>query len=489
LPYIDSDSLPPYKDWHDDGVNMFDSSYEDVLLRICSIEEGNPLSLETVQSRYIELAQRQHWAKASTIAHGVLVSKKLDTRTTQEDWEQKRFTADLAVVHLTLREGLILPLSEVNNDVESISTPCKVKHLAQAHSVAIALAEENPEAMAPYLELFDSLYLEMILNFPAPRHFLHQVSKTFSFDSFHPAKLSIYQRIRERDEAWKNKASEVFHSRISHELDKELYGRAIVLISEGLAAGLVSEDFTVQEFLRKLDQINIAAELPDHLAATNSMVVPHEFPRLTHLSNFLPDACALFNPNLSEKLEQIVARRHLEAIYQLRKSDIGFNKPGLDRLLDTHEYDLASILPQNDPSKTRLLAQGIAAYIEDLTNRDHPSAVATHDAVTNSLMHNKQQIIDDDTLQIHLSKLEECILSNFQKTGVNFDTLELLIAYLSPLCREDQDYRISKSFLHDTASILTQSDDEEIVAISNNLENNVRCVWNDWWQIHEEYYT
>ncbi len=487
---------PSFETWHGDGVPFFCNSWQDAIENVTGHKDVSP---EQAEQSYHELMTSGQYGKADTLVRAVLVNNLSEDT---ELWDRYELDAGLAYIHLGLSEATLLPGSTIDEELGEVihKTNMKPKHFLRIYNMAMELAKEHPEELAPYLEYADGIHMEMLLKYPDIHDYTHKIWKFWGSDPDEEHKVSIYDRIKARDKLWCEQATKTLESNLQSWMRESWFGRAGVVMNFGRATELIEREFVMTEFLHVYDQMNLAIDLSENIRAKNSMFVPLEYPKLTNLKSMVRELWQS-DPNLLKDLQALMSRREIEVLQNIleHSDDIDHESAKMFQDEITH---LALRLPKTDQNKKSIIAGDISRQVDEVTRDVVKSGATSIDrTIERQFVNLEEGIIDIDTLAIDIDRIQEAVIKDLSNQGVSGDAFERVIGYISPFCRlgeEFVDRYVSKEFV---GRALTQIDglidlsknDEYYVRyyqkMREKLENSATELFDHYWDIHEEYYT
>ncbi len=489
---------PPYDTWHDDGVPFLARDWEDVVSGLIGVSGPDEVTPRLAEQSFGQFLSNGQFGKANTFAHGVRQLNLAD----EEHWSEYELLSGLAYIRSGLAEATLLPFSTIDEETGDVihKSHMEPKHFLGIYNMAMALAEEHPEELAPYLEYADGLHMEMLLRYPYVSDYTHAMWKFWGSDPAHPRKQAIYERIGSRDDTWREQAADTLSGHIRVLMRHSGFFRAGVLANFGRANGLVAADFIKEQFLKAYDTLDLSTELADHVAATNSVIVPHEFPKLTDLKGMVGELWQN-DPELRNELEAIMAGREIETIQTIlsKPQDVD---PGMAAMLKDEMATLARDLPDTDSRKRSILEADANEQLESIVQDvARAGAVKIDRFIETHFVDLSGGIVDMDRLAIDIDRLEAAVIGDATEHDTTADTFERLIGYISPLCRLGQDFvdrYISDSFIHTARNVIEtrieQCKEDEGAAdyyrqMLEKLEQGPLELFRYYWEHHEEYYS
>lgn len=487
---------PSFEVWHEDGVPFLASNWQDVFENVTGFKD---LSSEQAEQSYHELMASGQYGKADTLARGVCATALAEDT---EIWERHELDAGLAYIHLGLSESTLLPTSFVDEESGEIvhRTQMSPKDFLGVYNTAMELAKKYPEELAPYLEYADGIHMEMLLKYPDIHDYTHRIWKFWGSDPEEEHKVSIYDRIKSRDEQWRAQATKTIETNLKSWMRKSWFARAGVVMNFGRSTELIEQTFVRSEFLHVYDQMNLAVDLPESIRATNSMFVPTEYPKLTNLKSMVGELWQ-GDPKLRDELEALMSRREIEVLQNILEHPDEFDEESIEMFEDEIAH-LALRLPSSDPNKKSIIEQDASRQVDEVA-RDVVRAGATSidRTIERQFINLYEGIIDIDTLAIDIDRIQAAVIEDFSRDDVSDNSFERAIAYISPFCRLGEvfvDGYVSDELID---GLLSQID--RLVDLYKNdkydaryyqkmrekLELGVAELFNHYWSMHEEYYS
>lgn len=496
LPY--GAPVPSFEVWHEDGVPFMANSWGEVAKRLAGIQDDADIAPEMLLQTYDAFMENGEYGKAKSLTYG---AKELDAN--QADfWQQKELEASLTYLRLGLAESTMLPFSQWDEESYTAQShsPVKVKHFLEFYSLAMSLAQDYPEEAAPYLDYADGLHMELLLGYPGLGEYTHQMWKFWGSDAEAPSKASVYNRIKAKDQDWRDRATHIVCEQIRRALHAVEFGRAGVLSYVGRATELVSADFVKSQFLNTYHQLDLHIELPNHLGAMNSIIVPHQYPRLTNFRSMVQELWQ-GDPDLRRELDSIMAQREVEALQRMLAAPDRFDARMI-RLLKEELNDLAYQLPDNSPQKEPLIATTLESKQEELLANITAVGAATVDRQIEEYLNNMHSgVLDEETVAIYIDQLGMAIAEDAGASSTTHDTFEKIIGYISPLCRQGQ-----TSMERLMSQDITTKIDAVLISLMEQYKHDEyyskyyrgmlialgigpRALFDYYWRLNEEYYT
>lgn len=489
---------PPYDTWHDDGVPPFASSWDSVisdLAGVTAVSEITPQLAEQSFDRFMTSGKfGTAYTFANKIRHMGLGSK--------EHWSEYILLSGLAYINLGLTEATLLPFTDTDETTGEVlhKSNMKPKHFLGVYATAMGLAEEFPDELAPYLEYADSLHMEMLRHYPYTDEYTHAMWKFWGSDPAEPQKQSIYERIKSRDDAWREQAASTLTSHIQTLMRQSGYYRAGVLINFGRSTDLVLAEFVAEQFLKAYDQMDLSNDVLMHIEATSSTFVPYKYPRLTNLKSMVRELWQS-DVALRDELEAIMARREIETIQTILSKPETVN-PDTMAMLKDEMATLARDLPDTDSQKKSILSTDTSEKFE-LAIQDVARAGATtiDRLIERHFMNLAGGIVDMDTLAIDIDRLEAAVVDDAMNNDVTAHTFERLIGYISPFARLGQSFveqYISSDFIRTAQTVIdartehykeSKETADYYRQMREKLEQGPLEVFRYYWSHHEEYYS
>ena len=500
---------PPYDTWHDDGVPFMAQDWSDVLTSM--LDDADTITPRVAEQAFDQFMSNGQFGRANTFAYSVCQLNLAD----EEHWSNYELLSGLAYIRSGLAEATLLPFSTIDEETGEVvhKSHMEPKHFLGIYNMAMALAEEHPEELAPYLEYADGLHVEMLLRYPYLSDYTSVMWNFWGSDPDDPRKQSIYERVGSRDNTWREQAADTLSGHIQALMCHSGFFRAGVLANFGRATGLVTAEFIKGQFLKTYDTLDLSTELVDHIAATNSVIVPHEFPRLTdliivpHEFPRLTDLKVMVSElwqndlELQSDLEAVMARREIETIQTIlsKPKDVD---PGMAAMLKDEMATLARDLPDTDSQKKPLLSvdtsEKFEAAIQDMARA---GALKIDRLIERHFMNLADGIVDLDTLSIDIDRLEAAVIADVSSSDIASDAFERLIGYIPPLCRLGQDIvdqYISDDFIRTAKDVIDASmehyasdiqDTEYFKQMRSSLDKGPMGLFSFYWAHHEEYYS
>ncbi|MCA9331389.1 hypothetical protein KC968_00435 [Candidatus Saccharibacteria bacterium] len=487
---------PSFETWHDNGVVPFARDWQEVLENVTELKD---ISSEQAEKSYQELMTSGQYGKADTLARGV---RALGINDDVESWDRHELNAGLAYVHVGLSEATLLPLSVIDEEAGEIvhKTQMKPKDFLGIYNMAMELAKRYPEELEQYLEYADSIHIEMLLKYPDIHDYTHRIWRFWGSDPEEEHKVSIYDRIKHRDELWRAQATETLEANLQSWMRESWFARAGVLMNFGRSTELINPAFVRSEFFHVYNQMNLSIDLPDSIRATSSMFVPLEYPKLTNLKSMVRELWQS-DPKLLIDLESSMARREIEVLQNILEHPDGLDDISAEMF--KHEIaQLALRLPSSDPNKKSIIAEDASRRVKGVVmDVIQAGATSIDRTIEQQFINLYEDIIDIDTLYIDIDRIQTAVIEDLSREDVSSDSFERVIGFISPICRlgeEFVDKYVSDEFMERTILLINSlielsKNDEYYVQyyqkMREKLVSGVSDLFEHYWSIHEEYFS